>query len=181
MPGHLLLRHAACDNPAGFCLGQRDLPLSAAGEAQARELHRRWAGEWPTRVWCSDLRRARQTAELLLAGTGIRARPDTRLREIHLGDWQGGDWDSLYREQPQQLQRWGEHWLDEAPPGGESGRSLYRRVAEWARECLDPDGEPTLVVAHAGSLRALACALDDRGPEHLFERSFSLCAPVCWV
>ncbi|MBN7796226.1 histidine phosphatase family protein [Parahaliea mediterranea] len=177
----LLLRHALCEIPAGHCLGQLDVPLSAAGEKQARQLRERWQGELPTQVWCSDLLRARQTADILLAGSGIRPRLDTRLREIHLGNWQGRSWDALYREQPARMRHWGSHWLDAAPPRGESGRDLWQRVAAWREEVLESHPGGTLVVAHAGSLRALASLLDGGGAAAMFDHAFSHCAPVQWV
>lgn len=177
----LLLRHALCEIPAGHCLGQLDVPLSAAGENQAQLLRERWQGELPVQVWCSDLQRARRTAEILLAGSGIVPRLDPRLREICLGSWQGCSWDALYREQQAHMQHWGSHWLDTAPPGGESGRELQRRVAAWWKETRASAPGSTLVVAHAGSLRALASLLDGGDAATMFDHAFNHCAPVQWV
>lgn len=178
MPPLILLRHATCGAPPGHCLGQRDLPLDAPGREAVRALRQNWQQGWPERVACSDLARARETAERLVAGTGAAITRDPRLREISLGAWEGRCWDALYREQPSLLAHWGEHWLEVAPPGGESGKALFARVAHWYRDWQASGAPPCLVVAHAGSLRALACLAQGRGPEALFDCHFEHCAPL---
>src|SRR3954451_21847442 len=66
--------------------GQLDPPLSERGREQARALAGIVNGIPPERVICSDLGRARETAELM----GLQpARYDPRWREIDIGEWGG--------------------------------------------------------------------------------------------
>ncbi|GAB3278342.1 histidine phosphatase family protein [Parahaliea aestuarii] len=176
-PALLLLRHATCTAPAGACLGQRDVPLDSAGTLAAQALADHWPAPLPRRVYCSDLRRARQTLAPLLAKDPVDVCYDARLRELSFGAWEGCHWDALHREQEAAFRHWGEHWLDSAPPGGESGNDLFHRVGDWHSEWLASGAPPALVVAHAGPLRALACLLNQLDPKHLFDIDLPHCAP----
>ncbi len=79
------------------------------------------------------------------------------LQELNFGDWEGQRWDDIDRAS---LDAWAKRPLDFVMPGGESGRDLYRRVADWA-ETLQFERDD-MIVAHAGSLRALAAVLLQR-------------------
>src|SRR5688572_19392365 len=86
----LLLRHGQSTwNADGRWQGQADPPLSPLGEEQARDAARRLAPGQFSRVLASDLRRARQTAEILADALRLPVEVDPDLREIDVGDWQG--------------------------------------------------------------------------------------------
>lgn len=174
----ILVRHGSTEAAAGMCIGQLDTPLSAVGRSAVVAARKRWSGEFPKRLFCSDLQRAGDTAALLIGNKDIEPLADPRLREINLGAWQGRQWDDIHRSEPEQLARWGEDWLTCAPPDGETAMQLYNRVAEWYDELQQADNLPTLIVAHTGSLAALACRLHRRSPQHLFDYSFEHCAPL---
>lgn len=173
-----LVRHGATDAAAGMCIGQLDIPLSASGRIAVIETGKRWAAQLPQRILCSDLQRAFETATLLIGNKNIEPMTDSRLREIDLGAWQGRQWDDIHSSEPEQLARWGEDWLSYAPPGGETATQLYSRVADWYEDLLSSGTTPTLIVAHAGSLAALACRLHKRSPQHLFDYRIEHCAPL---
>jgi len=67
--------------------GSSNPELSELGRSQAIALQ----GKLPAfdRVFCSDLTRTQQTAELILEGTGHQVEYQSALREIHLGPWEG--------------------------------------------------------------------------------------------
>ena len=73
------------DNEAGLASGRSETSLSSAGEAQARALGARRAGDRFDAVFASDLERARRTAELAFASHGLLIECDERLREIDYG------------------------------------------------------------------------------------------------
>lgn len=117
--------------------GQLDAQLSEVGIEQAKLAAPQIAAFAPRALLTSDLRRAADTAAVLAELTGLPAQVDKRLRETHLGDWQGlthQDVDS----------RW---------PGG---RGLWRRDAEWA----PPGGETRVDVA--GRARQIVVELDGK-------------------
>ncbi len=173
----MLMRHGDCGAPEGHCVGQWDLPLTAAGAAQVAAVAAGWRGDVPERIVASDLQRARHSAELLGRYWSVPVACDARLREIDLGDWQGLSWQRIQREAPAALARWGQCWQEQGPPGGESARALLARVACWWQACLPGLPRTALVVGHAGSLRALLCQLGGRPAGALFECAVDCAAP----
>lgn len=173
-----LVRHGATEPREDICIGQLDVSLSEDGRNAVVEVANRWPGELPRRLFCSDLKRARETAALLRSGQNIELVEEPRLREINLGEWQGRHWDDIHRSDPQQLQRWGENWATHAPPAGETASQLCDRVADWYDDLQRQQPISTLVVAHAGSLAALACHLHRQPPARLFDYTFEHCAPL---
>jgi broad specificity phosphatase PhoE len=139
--GITLLRHGeTLSVREGVIAGQLDVPLTDAGRRQIRHAAHGLARHGIDHVVSSDLSRARESAEIVVRELGlVRARIDARWRERHWGVRQGTP----------RAERRAEHDAD-APPGGESEQELDARVREALREV----GPRTLVVAHAGSIRA---------------------------
>ena len=85
-----LIRHA--DAYAGLealAEGRIDPPLSERGRAQAARLAARLTPIPLNAVWSSDLRRARETAEVVAAAKGLQVGVDARLREVRTS-WDEG-------------------------------------------------------------------------------------------
>lgn len=76
-------------NASGIYQGQLDVHLSERGREQAAAAAEVLAARGASRLLASDLARASDTADALAARTGLRVEHDTRLREIHVGLWQG--------------------------------------------------------------------------------------------
>ena len=70
--------------------GHGDPALSGEGQLQAVLLGRRLASEKVDAVYITNLRRTAQTAAPFLAASGLQAGVVRDLREIYLGDWEGG-------------------------------------------------------------------------------------------
>ena len=141
-----LVRHGESTyNAEGRLQGQADPPLTQRGRAEAETLARALDGVAPAQAISSDLVRARETAALL----GYPApRTDARLREIHVGEWQGR---MLAEFPPGPEPSWRGGPL--VPPGGETWPELVTRVGGIVDELLADSG-PWLVVAHGGVVRA---------------------------
>ncbi len=71
--------------------GHADPPLAPEGHAQAERVGARLAAEEPHAVFVTPLQRTAQTAAPLLAATGLEPAVIAELREIHLGEWEGGE------------------------------------------------------------------------------------------
>ncbi|MHB8323730.1 MAG: histidine phosphatase family protein [Candidatus Dormibacteria bacterium] len=108
--------------------GQDDPPLSAVGRDQASAVVGHLMERKVDAVYSSPLRRALETAEPLVRALGLELAVLPDLREVHLGDWEGGVvhqrlqdndplWDLVWREE-----RW------DAIPGAEDNHSLRSRV-----------------------------------------------------
>lgn len=70
--------------------GQGDPELHPAGREQAERIADRLVQESIDAVYVSTLRRTAETAAPLVARTGLQPVVLADLREVHLGDWEGG-------------------------------------------------------------------------------------------
>jgi broad specificity phosphatase PhoE len=160
----LLARHGETDDnvaPQRF-MGSRDTPLNGRGREQARGLAAAVAGAGLRAIWCSQLLRARETAEIVGAGVGVAPRVDARLAESHRGLWEGRLTTDIAREDPDGWAAWRRAGADFRFPGGESLAEHQARVLA-ALEAVREGDVPALVVAHGGTLRVIAAARHPRG------------------
>ncbi len=106
----VIVRHGATEwSHTGRFSGHMDIPLSAAGRAQAAELGRRLRHPQPEIILSSDLRRARQTAEAIATGARIDPRQiviSRDLREEFLGSWEGRTRAEVAIASPAGFARW---------------------------------------------------------------------------
>ncbi len=158
-----LVRAGSAIDAENRCIGQTDLPLSKAGMRESRLLVRQLRLTNAT-VISSDLRRARHTAEML---TGDHIIEEPRLREMHFGEWEGATWAELEEQVGAPPLRESATWTTIRPPGGESFADVVARVSSWLA-ALPRDGGDYLVVAHAGSIRAVAVLLLEIPPSRAF-------------
>ena len=163
----VMLRHGQTEYNAGSRMqGQLDTDLTDLGRQQADAAAELLAKRQPLLIVSSDLRRALDTAVALGDRSGQPISIDTRLRETHLGDWQGMTHVEVDAVAPGARLAWRDdaRW---APHGGESrvdvaGRSvplvreLVAQQVNWGGE--DPD-RPVVLVAHGGLIAALTGAL----------------------
>ena len=112
-----------------------------------------------TTIYCSDLRRAHDTALTIAQHSGIAAtdlRLESGLRERSFGSFQGLTYDEVGRLHPEDALRWKQrdpHW---APPGGESYTKVYQRVATTLHAiAAQHPGEHIALVSHGGVLDML--------------------------
>lgn len=69
------------DNVAGVLSGHREAELSERGKEQARRLGDRYRDQEFGAIYCSDSKRARDTARLMFQSRGLSIIEDNRLRE----------------------------------------------------------------------------------------------------
>jgi probable phosphoglycerate mutase len=152
--------------------GQLDTDLSDLGRDQAAAAAEVLAKRQPLVIVSSDLRRAFDTATALAERAGLPVAVDTRLRETHLGDWQGLTHFEVDDVAPGARLEWRDdaRW---APHGGESRvdvaersvpvvEELVAELNEWGSdEAGDASDRPVVVVAHGGLIAALTAALLD--------------------
>lgn len=137
--------------------GQLDIPLNDTGRWQAQRLAQALADEPLAAIYSSDLSRALETAQALLAvRSGQQLRLDTRLRERHFGAFQGQTWADIETHWPEASLRWRQRDLTFAPPGGENLPDFSARVvsAAAALAAAHP-GETIALVAHGGVMDCL--------------------------
>ncbi|MBB5163987.1 glucosyl-3-phosphoglycerate phosphatase [Mycobacterium sp. AZCC_0083] len=163
----VLLRHGQTEYNAGSRMqGQLDTDLSDLGRMQAVAAAEVLAKRQPLLIVSSDLRRALDTALALSERAGLPVSVDTRLRETHLGDWQGMTHLEVDALAPGARLAWRDdaRW---APHGGESRIDVAERslpvvadlVASQAEWGVDEADRPVALVAHGGLIAALTAAL----------------------
>lgn len=161
----VLVRHGQTHvNRSGCFQGRMDPELTAAGVAQAEavaaHLTRTLVGGQPIVVVSSPLRRALATAAPLAAALGATVDVDERLVELDYGEWDGRPLADV------SAQEWATWQADPsfAPPGGESLRSVSRRMESFVADVLDAD-QVTVAVSHVSPIKAAVCvalAADER-------------------
>jgi glucosyl-3-phosphoglycerate phosphatase len=158
----ILVRHGETEwNARKTLQGQSDIALSSRGVSQAQALNPVVKRFEPEIAVSSDLKRAKQTAELL--GWG-HARLDPLWREADLGQWTGRDVADLKSEDPAHYQRWRDGQA--YPPGGEDFATFKARILKAVDALKDLDGN-VLVVAHGGVIRAALSALIGLHPDRI--------------
>ena len=149
----LLLRHAESEwNALGRWQGQADTPLTERGRRHAAQ-----AGPLLATfemLVSSDLRRARQSAEIIAAGAGIETiTTEPRLRERYAGPWQGLTRDEIERDWPGYL------GSGRRPDDYETDERMAPRVEAALRDLAvqaDRQGTPeVLVITHGGVIHNL--------------------------
>ena len=162
-----MLRHGQTEYNAGSRMqGQLDTDLSDLGRDQAVAAAEVLAKRQPLLIVSSDLRRALTPRSRWGSAAGMPVHVDTRLRETHLGDWQGMTHLEVDAAAPGARLAWRDdaRW---APHGGESRVDVAARsmplvaelVADQTEWGVDEPDRPVVLVAHGGLIAALTAAL----------------------
>ncbi len=152
----LLARHGeSLYNRDGIIQGQRDVDLSETGLAQARRLAERLQDEDIDAIYCSDLQRARKTAEFVASYHDATPQPLPALRERSWGELE----DASRDEFAQALDAHDGGRKTFAPGDAETFDDVWdRTLPALNRFRTDHRGETVVVVAHGGVNRTLLMA-----------------------
>jgi broad specificity phosphatase PhoE len=154
-----LVRHGQTfGNVGGLFCGHSETSLTPLGAAQARALGRRLAGTHFDAAISSDLSRAVDTARHALDGRGLEVSLDSRLREMHYGEWEALPGDELQEKHPDHMR---EFFLCNRPaPGGETAAELRQRTTAAIRAIVDTHrGGNVMVVSHGNAIMAMLAEL----------------------
>lgn len=155
----VLWRHGETDyNAAGRIQGHLDTELTEVGHEQAKRAAPLIASFEPQVAVGSDLRRATATAAAFTEVSGMAVRLDQRLRETHLGEWQGLSGAEVEHGWPGAMGTWrgDPAW---APPGGESRLEVAQRAYDVVAELDAAHGGTALLCAHGGLITGLTARL----------------------
>ncbi len=155
----LCVRHGETAwNSLGRWQGHAPVPLNDAGLAQSAALGRYLAarGPHPDVIYSSDLIRAMQTAEAIAHAVGLTVRPDARLREVDLGEWQGLTRDEAAAWDGERFAAYAADWHTVPTPNGESRNMLKARMCAAFHDLVARHAGHTLaLVSHGGSIGML--------------------------
>jgi broad specificity phosphatase PhoE len=133
--------------------GQLPVGLDDTGRSQSAQLAQRVSRCGLRALWCSTLLRARQTADVVSAATGLALREDARLMETDAGDWTDLLFSDVQARWPEQFAAFLAGDPGFSFPGGESFAQQERRVAEALAD-VEAGPLPALVVCHGMVIRA---------------------------
>jgi broad specificity phosphatase PhoE len=155
-PEVYLLRHPALEME-GVCYGQTDVLPSRKGMASIPEIARQAVAIQPRVIISSDLARCKILAHAIADRTGLPVWTTPRLREISVGEWENRSWAEIESSDPLRFRAWLENYLNEIPPGGETGQELQNRAVDCVRDALQNHSGRLLLVTHSGVIRVLRC------------------------
>ena len=138
--------------------GHADPPLAPEGHEQAERVGVRLAAAaHPSAVFVTPLQRTAQTAAPLLATTGLTATVVPELREVHLGEWEGGELRIRMAERDPLALRMLEEERWALIPGAEGAEALAERVTAGLARIVAAAGPDASVVAvlHGGIIGEL--------------------------
>jgi probable phosphoglycerate mutase len=160
----VLVRHGVTDATTGKLfsggLASSNPPLNDEGRAQARA-----TGEWLApmastfdALVVSPVRRTRETAEVLAGFLDLEITEEPALAEMEFGAWDGLSFTDVHATWPDELATWlGD--LDSAPHGGESFRTVEKRVLEGRDRLVEAHaGQTVVVVSHVTPIKTLVAA-----------------------
>lgn len=148
------------DNEKNISSGWSDVSLSDLGVKQSLELKNQVNVTDFDVVFCSDLKRAIDSAHLTFEGTN-KIIEDNRLRECNYGDYNGKSSDVV---EPMQ-----EKNITDKFPNGESYEDVKTRIQSFLHDLKkDYDGKHVAIVAHKAPQLALDVLLNGRSWEQAF-------------
>ena len=125
--------------------------LSQRGREQAKALGESLSDERVAAIWCSDLARAVQTAEIVAARLDLPVRVRGGLREYRCGDLAGQP--TMPDPFTGVVSAWAGGDLEARVPGAESGAEIVERFTTELDSIADQfRGETVLVVSHGGAM-----------------------------
>jgi broad specificity phosphatase PhoE len=127
-----------------------DLPLTAKGRLQAAQTGDFFRDKGVAEIYCSPLKRARETAEIIGATLGLPVTAMEQFRESSAGDLEGLPINEMNRAPFARVRRaWDEGYWTAKVPGGECYQEMWQRMDDGIRHVLDgKDGKKVMVVSH---------------------------------
>ncbi len=175
----ILVRHGQTAwNQQGRFRGRENVPLDEVGLAQAQAISQYIAAHWtPTAVYCSPLRRARQTAEAIAEPFMLHERAHPGFLDVDIGAWQGLTEAEVEERWAQALHAWYTTPASAPLPGGESLDMAQIRAIGALREVVNRHpNETVIVVGHTAVNRLMLLAIFDISLDHFWHLEQDLCA-----
>ncbi len=157
-----ILRHGQTEWNAEHKLqGKTDIRLNDVGRAMAEEARQKYQDTHFDVCYCSPMKRAYETAEILLRGRDVLIITDDRLAEMDFGDFEGIKYGPLYPDCPIDAAFSApEKYV--ARNGAESFEALFARTGSFLREVAEPllqNGRDILIVGHVTMNSSIICRL----------------------
>lgn len=160
-----LIRHGQTIwNKKGLLQGRTDIDLTEEGKNQAFELGLKYKNLKFDKVFSSPLKRAYETAELIIQNPKIKIIKDERLVELCFGEQEGKDFNEWKKESSPYNAFFNAPEKYNPPKNGETLQNIMERTKDFVKteiESLYSKAERILIVAHGALNAALICYLEN--------------------
>lgn len=157
-----LLRHGATPLN-GLYVGSTDISLAEVGKEQVQRIGGLLGSMHIERIFCSPMKRCRETMELLSLDASFQIIDS--LREIDFGRWEGHSFEEIIAADPELIESWRISGETFCFPDGECVKSFNKRVELFSRKVVSSTEERILIIAHGGTIRHLLCTFLELSPE----------------
>ncbi len=153
----ILMRHGeTVSNVLQIYQGQGNGILSEKGIGQAKAASAHLKGVRIDAVYCSDLVRAKNTAEIVARPHKLKVRTVRQLRERFYGSWEGLKFDEIKDKWPALYKKWLVQPNKAKIPGAETLKELQTRGVKALESIIRKNkGRTVLVVGHGGLNRGI--------------------------
>lgn len=153
----ILVRHGySVSNDQKYFTGGMDIPLTETGKLQAEKCAAYLKDIPADFIYSSDLSRAMDTAKPISEALNLPIIPDSALREISAGLWEGEYFTELEKRFPESYRTWKENIGLAVCDGGESVKAFSDRILKGVTAIAERHPGKTIVIAtHATPIRVL--------------------------
>ena len=110
-------------------------------------------------VYCSSLKRAMDTADIIVKHQAKKPVVMDALMEMNFGIWEGKSFGEIKASAPDLLDQWFKDFEHFVVPEGESVKEMFERVTKAYKGIIEPyspdDDVKICIVAHGGVIQAL--------------------------
>ncbi len=162
----LLIRHTQPKIENGICYGQTDVPLLDTYLQDFNKIKEELSAYnlKDYNIYTSPLQRCTHLAEYLF---GNKVQIDTRLMELHFGDWEMKPWDTIPQKD---IEAWMNNIEKFQFPNGESVHEMGKRIKQFLEEISNQN---VVLITHKGVYRWLKYLHEPYDKNELFQAEIS--------
>jgi alpha-ribazole phosphatase len=153
----ILIRHGSTNyNLKKRYCGFKDISLNKIGKVQAKKIKHKTQRLKIDKVFCSDLKRSWQTAQIIFSDRKCPIIKNANLREINFGEWEGLNFKQVSKIYPSIYKKWLKNPFCINIPDGEKIRHFVKRIKKELKNIIKGNPHKTVaIVGHAGLMRVM--------------------------
>ena len=173
LPLFLFLRHGQARNNVERILAGRTsgFPLTDLGNHQAEKIGDFLKPFNISKIYCSPIERAEQTAKIVANKVGLNCTIDERLTEIEMGNFSGMHYDEMFAKHGNIFLKFYQGHPIVETNGIETFASVKERILDIVTQCASKhdDREVILLVTHMDPIKSMISTILQPTPESLYE------------
>lgn len=174
-----IMRHGKTEwNALHKLQGRTDIPLNEEGRSMASDACKKYKDLNIDACYCSPLKRAVETAQIVLKDREIPIRTDERLVEMCFGEYEGIENSFAIPNCPINILFEKPEAYLESVGGAETFAQLFARTGSFLREVIEPqlqDGKDILIVGHGAMNASIICQVKGLPIEKFWSAGLEQC------